>query len=77
MHLKQSKSLGEGMDQLVRVLSTLYEDYIHALKKRKEICERVVEGMFKEPLNDCIQCIKEVFLLHIEGSSSTDINDLE
>jgi len=55
------------------------EHNIHALKERHKVfvLQRGRDRLLKKALNNGVESGNEVFLVHVEGRTSTDIDDLE
>jgi len=78
MQLEQSKALDEGIDCLNSDLLPLKEDNLHTLQERCKVLGLSVgrPRLLKQPLNDSVQCVDEVLLVHLERSRAC-VKDLK
>lgn len=78
MQLEQGKALDEGIDRLNSNLLPLEEYNLHALKERCKVLGLGVgrPRLLKQPLNDCVQGVDEILLVHLERGGAC-VKDLK
>ena len=77
MGLQHGQTLGKRVDDLRRKLALVHKNQMRTFQKAQEIAKVVVIWLIVQPLNDGIQSVHEVLLLHVESSTSTYFNNLE
>jgi len=75
--LQDCKTLSKCMDDFGRELPFVDEDEMRALQEGEEITEITVKWLLIDPLDDSIETIHKVFLLDVEGGTSTYLDNLK